>query len=260
MASSPPSAEALLRQVCDARKWRLSYHEEHLLVGHGEELHGPERVLQRSSSSSSMPEMRGGGGSDASDSDESLTDTTHNSAGSLLHRPRRVSSASLRGSPLNPLRPTRTSSVRISSPDGSDFVQSARMLSPSTTMAREQACLDLLRHLDAEHVVEVAAATGDAAIRLAVALRCAQQQETPMNGRDVRRITDRVLSSRVLAKTGGDADLVKAAVGDACLARGHEAAMALLDVVFQARPDIGVLLDDALDDAVAAKLSRRAAK
>ena len=36
--------------------------------------------------------------------------------------------------------------------------------------------------------------------------------------------------------------------------------MALLDVVFQARPDIGVLLDDALDDAVAAKLSRRAAK
>jgi hypothetical protein len=208
--------------------------------------------MQRSSSSSSMPELRGGGDSDASDSDESLTDMTHH--------PRRVSSGSLRGSPLNPLRPTRTSSVRISSPDGSGFVQSARMLSPSTTMAREQACLDLLRHLDAGHVVELASATGDAAIRLAVALRCAQQKEPHLNGRDVRRITDRLLSSRVLAKTGGDADLLKAAVGDACLARGHGAAMALLDVVFQARPDIGILLDDALHDAVAAKLSRRAAK
>ena len=259
MASSPPSAEALLRHVCDSWRWRLSFLEEHLLLGHGEELHGPERALQRSASSSSMPDMRGGGGP-ASDGSDSDTDVTHNSGG-LLQRPaRRVSSGSLRGSPLNPLRPTRTSSVRISSPDGSDFVQSARQLSPTTTMAREQACLDLLRHLDAEHLVEIAAATGDAAIRLAIAIACSQQKDPHLNGRDVRRITDRVLSSRVLAKTGGDADLVKAAVGDACMARGHDAALALLDVVFQARPDIAALLDDAVADTVAAKLSRRAAK
>ena len=274
----PQSAEALLRRVCAQHHWSLDFHSEHQALKEGEEMHAAEHALTLKRSSSTPPTR---GGESGSDSDSDATPPSRSASFTNLRRlvsPRSGRNSPRDGSPapsghhrMSPLNPVRTSSVRITDtvkevrrpgdlPDEPEFMQSATQLCPTTRIARTQACLDLLRHTaeQGSRHVETAAAVGEAALRLWLAWSFALRPPSGLTARELRRMTERMLTARELAPNGGDAELVKATIGEAVSLAASQMGDSAdeqhpLDVLFSqvaaARPDIAIQIAALLDEA-----------
>jgi hypothetical protein len=274
----PQSAEALLRRVCAQHNWTLDFHSEHQALQHGEDMHAAEHALTLKRSSSTPPTTSRGGES-GSDSDSDATPPSRSASFSNLRRflsggrisPRDGSPAPSGHHRMSPLNPVRTSSVRITDtvkevrwpgdlPDEPEFMQSATQVCPTTRIARTQACLDLLRHTAGQgsRHVEMAAAVGEAALRLWLAWSFALRPPSGLTAREMRRMTERMLTARELAPNGGDAELVKASIGEAVSLAASQSGDSAdeqhpLDVLFSqvaaARPDIALQIAALLDEA-----------
>jgi hypothetical protein len=273
----PQSAEALLRRVCAQHNWTLDFHSEHHALHHGEDMHAAEHALSLKRGSSSTPPTTRDGES-GSDSDSDATPPSRSASFTNLRRllsgrisPRDGSPAPSGHHRMSPLNPVRTSSVRITDtvkevrrpwdlPDEPEFMQSATQVCPTQRIARTQACLDLLRHTaeQGSRHVETAAAVGEAALRLWLAWSFALRQPSGLTAREMRRMTERMLTARELAPNGGDAELVKASIGEAVSLAASQSGDSAeeqhpLDLLFSqvaaARPDIAIQIAALLDEA-----------